>query len=63
MAKKTQKIRVKLVKSPIGRKPQQRATLKALGLGKVNSSVEKTVNPAVIGMVESVSHLVQVEEL
>ena len=47
MAKKTQKIRVKLVKSPIGRKPEQRATLKALGLGKVNSSVEKTANPAV----------------
>lgn len=63
MAKKTQTIRVKLVKSPIGRKPQQRATLKALGLGKVNSSVEKAVNPAVLGMVESVSHLVLVEEL
>jgi large subunit ribosomal protein L30 len=61
--KKESKIRVTLVKSPIGRKPQQRATVKALGLGKMNSSVEKTANEAVLGMVESISHLLKVEEL
>lgn len=64
MAKnKYPRIRVTLVKSPIGRKPQQRATVKALGLGKMNSTVEKDANDAVLGMVRSVSHLVKVEEL
>jgi len=61
--KKTSTIRVTLVRSPIGRKPEQRATIKALGLGKMNSSVEKPANDAVLGMVGSVSHLVKVEEL
>ncbi len=64
MAKKqASRIRVTLVRSPIGRKPAQRATVKALGLGRLNSSVEKEANPAVLGMVNSVSHLVKVEEL
>ena len=63
MAKKNSKIRVTLVRSPIGRKPEQRATVKALGLKKVNSSVEKEANPAILGMVNSISHLVAVEEL
>lgn len=57
------KIRVKLVKSPIGRKANQRATVKALGLRKLNSVVEKDVNPAILGMVNTVSHLVEVEEI
>lgn len=64
MAKnKTSKIRVTLVRSPIGRKPEQRATVKALGLRKMNSTVEKEANDAILGMVRSVSHLVKVEEL
>ncbi len=64
MAKnKTSKIRVTLVRSPIGRKPEQRATVKALGLRKMNSIVEKEANDAILGMVRSVSHLVKVEEL
>ena len=61
--KKNSRIKITLVRSTIGRKPQQRATVKALGLGKINSSVEKDVNPAVMGMVNSVSHLIKVEEL
>ncbi len=61
--KKTPTIRVTLVRSPIGRKPQQRATVKALGLGKMNSTVEKEANDAILGMVKSISHLVKVEEL
>ncbi len=56
-------IRVKLVRSTIGRKPEQRKTVKALGLGKLNSVVEKEASPAVLGMVEAVSHLVEVEEI
>jgi len=63
MAKKKPTIRVTLIKSPIGRKPEQRATVKALGLGKMNSTVEKEANPAVMGMVRAISHLVRVEEL
>ena len=61
--KKAKKIRVKLVRSVIGRKPEQRKTVKALGLGKMNSVVEKEANPAVLGMVNAVSHLVEVEEI
>lgn len=60
---KTKRIRVQLVKSTIGRKPEQRKTVKALGLKKINSVVEKDTTPSILGMVESVSHLVKVEEI
>lgn len=61
--KKVAKIRIELVRSVIGRKPQQRKTVKALGLGKINSSVEREDTPVVRGMVKTVSHLVKVEEM
>lgn len=57
------KIRVKLVRSTIGRKPEQRKTVKALGLKKINSVVEKDATPSILGMVESISHMVSVEEI
>lgn len=57
------KILVTLVKSSIGKKPNQVKTVKALGLKKINSKVEKIVNPAILGMVRTVSHLVTVEEI
>jgi len=64
MAKaKVKKIQIKLVKSVIGSKPKQRATIKALGLGKINSVVEQEANPVIMGMIEKVSHLVAVEEI
>jgi large subunit ribosomal protein L30 len=65
MAKKTanKKIRITLVRSTIGTKPNHRATVKALGLGKLNSVVEKELNPALLGQVESISHLVIWEEV
>ncbi|MEI8093553.1 MAG: 50S ribosomal protein L30 [Spirochaetales bacterium] len=64
MAKtKTKKIRITLVRSTIGTKPNHRATVKALGLGKINSSVETEVNEAILGMVTSVAHLVIWEEI
>jgi len=56
-------IRVKLVRSTIGRKPEQRKTAKALGLGKINSVVEKEATPSVLGMVKAISHLIEVEEM
>ncbi len=55
-------IKVTLVNSPIGRIPAQRKTVVALGLGKLGSSVIKEDNAAVRGMVNSISHLVKVEE-
>lgn len=63
MAKKSpKKIRVTLVKSPIGYNKRQKATVKALGLRRINHTVEHTDNPAVRGMLFKVSHLVKVEE-
>lgn len=53
-------IRIKLVKSACGRKPNQGKTLKALGLSKINQVVEKPDNEAVRGMIATVSHLVEV---
>ena len=57
------KIRIKLIRSLIHSLPRQRATVRALGLGKVGSSVEQEANPAILGMVNVVSHLVSVEEI
>ncbi|MBN2651820.1 MAG: 50S ribosomal protein L30 [Spirochaetales bacterium] len=64
MAKaKAKKVKVTLVRSLIGRKPNQRKTAKALGLKKINSTVEKELNPAVQGMLNTVAHLVKIEEI
>ena len=56
------KIKITLTKSLIGRKQDQIATVKALGLKKLNSSVEKEATPQIEGMVTKVRHLVSVEE-
>lgn len=61
--KKINKLKVELVRSVIGRKPNQRKTVKALGLGKINSSVVVNAEPSVLGMINTVSHLVKVEEI
>lgn len=56
-------IKVTLVRSIAGTLPKQRGTIKALGLGKVNSSRVHTVTPCTMGMVRTVAHLVKVEEI
>lgn len=56
------KLKVTLVKSPIGCVPKHRRTVEALGLKKVNKTVELPNNAAVRGMVNQVSYLVKVEE-
>lgn len=56
-------IRIELVKGLAGCLPRQRATVKALGLGKINSSVVKEATPVTMGMVRVVEHLVKVEEI
>ena len=65
MAKKAadKKIKVTLVKSPIGAVPKHKKTVEALGLRKMNHTVELPDNEAVRGMVAQVCHLVKVEEV
>jgi len=57
------KIRITLVKSPIDRPERQKLTLKALGLGKLNSTKEVEASVQILGMVRKVNHLVKVEEV
>ena len=54
------KIKITLAKSVIGRKQDQIATVAALGLKKIGQSVEKESNPQILGMVNKVSHLLEV---
>ena len=58
-----EKLRVTLVKSPIGAVPKHRATVEALGLRKLNKTVELPDNDAVRGTIWHVKHLVKVEEV
>jgi large subunit ribosomal protein L30 len=57
------KIRVTQVKSKIGRLRSQKRTLEALGLRKMNQTVEHEATPSIIGMVNTVNHLISVEEV
>lgn len=57
------KLRIKLIKSTIGRKPKHRATIQALGLRKLNQVVEKEDNPQMRGMIHQVGYLLKVEEI
>ena len=56
-------LKVTLKRSIIGRPQNQRDTVKALGLTKINSSVVKPSNEASKGMINTGSHLVNVEEV
>ena len=56
------KVVITLVKSPIGGKENQKATLKALGLNKMHASVEKYETETIKGMINAVRHLVKVED-
>ena len=57
------KLKITLVKSPIGAIPKHRATVKALGLTKMHKTVDMPNNDAVKGMIAQVSHMVKVEEV
>lgn len=57
------KVRIEQVKSTIKRPERQKRTIKALGLGKINKSVEVQLTPQIAGMIKKVSHLVAVTEL
>jgi len=57
------KLRITLVKSTIGAVPKNRKIVEALGLRKLNKTVEMPDNAAVRGMIQQVRHLVKVEEI
>jgi large subunit ribosomal protein L30 len=57
------KIKITQVKSAIDRPERQKLTLKALGLNKLNATKEVEATPQILGMVNKVTHLIQVEEV
>ena len=57
------KIKITQIKSKIGSNKTQKATIEALGIKKMNQTVEHEATPQILGMVNKVSHLLKVEEL
>jgi large subunit ribosomal protein L30 len=57
------KIKITQIKSVIDRSERQKKTIEALGLKKINNSVEVEATPAIIGMVRKVNHLVAIETI
>jgi large subunit ribosomal protein L30 len=57
------KIKITQVKSIIDRSERQKRTVEALGLRKINFTVEVEATPQILGMVRKVNHLVKVEEI
>ena len=57
------KLKLKLVRSVIGKPKDQKATVRALGLRKLNHEIERDVNPQVAGMIAKVKHLLAIEEV
>jgi len=56
------KVIITQVKSTIKKSERQKRTIEALGLGKINRSVEVELTPQIAGMINKVSHLVSVKE-
>ena len=57
------KVKITQVRSGIKRSDRQKKTLVALGLRKINHSVEHEVTPQIMGMINTVKHLVKTEEV
>lgn len=57
------KIKITQVKSAVDRPIRQKRSLQALGLRKMHQTVEHEATPQILGIVDSISHLVEVEEL
>jgi|TARA_Y100000996_G_C22433425_1_gene606648 large subunit ribosomal protein L30 len=60
---KNKKIKITLTKSPIGYKKNAKRTLEALGLTKMNQSVEHNMTDSIAGMIDTVNYLVKTEEI
>ncbi len=63
MDKAMARVKITQIKSTIDRPNKQKLTIKALGLGKINRSVEVENTPQIAGMIEKVKHLVTVNEI
>ena len=61
--KEANTIRIKWIKSDAGAKQPHRRTIRALGLRRLQAEVIKTATPQILGMVQSVRHLVEVSEV
>lgn len=57
------KVQITQVRSVIKRPRNQKLTIKALGLGKINRTVEKELSPQISGMINKVNHLISVKEI
>ena len=57
------KLKIELIRSPIGKIPKHRATVRALGLKKLHQVVVKDKNPMILGMVNAVGYMLHVEEV
>ena len=57
------RVRITQIKSVIDRSKRQKDTIKALGLRKMNQSVEHEVNDQIQGMINKISHLVKIENI
>jgi len=57
------KVLITQTRSTIKRPDNQKKTIQALGLGKINKSVEKELSPSIEGMIKTVNHLVEVKEV
>lgn len=57
------KLKIKQVRSIIGRPADQKRTLEALGLKKINHTREVVATPQILGMIDKVKHLITVEEI
>lgn len=55
-------MKIKLVKSPIGRTKTHKKTIKALGFTKLNQVLEKPDNPQIRGMIKQVAYMLEIEE-
>ena len=60
---KFKKVVITQTKSTISQTLRQKRTISALGLGKINRSVEKELSPQVVGMISKVNHLIEVKEV
>ena len=57
------KLKITQIKSVIDRSERQKRTMQALGLRKISHSIEVEANPAMIGMLKKVNHLVAIEKV
>lgn len=57
------RVRISQIRSTIKRPKNQKRTIQALGLGRINKSVEVELNPQIEGMIRKVNHLISVTEL